>query len=203
MKKVLSKTNVDSIFFYILSVLILTLPYNISTWWVGTFSIILFLITLSNPSRKKPVSTIIHERLLQILFIFILFTYASVLWSESPTLFNGDLKTNIGRFKYYFLIIPAIYLSNLTKRDINSLFTIIALAPSLSILLYYTNYFDITGIYAAENQNSDLILRHYLIQNFFILFSILYLYIKTFTAIEENNYNKLLAYVPMLLIACF
>lgn len=203
MKKVFSKINTDSIFFYILVIFILTLPYNISTWWTGAFSIILFLITLTNPLRKKSVRTIIHERSLQILFIFILFTYASVLWSESPTLFNGDLKTNIGRFKYYFLIVPAIYLSNLTKRDIKNLFTIIALAPSLSILLYYTNYFDITSIFAAQNQSSDLILRHYLIQNFFILFSILYLYINTFTAIEENNYNKLLAYVPMLLIACF
>jgi len=202
MKKVFSKINADSLFYYILVIFILTLPYNISTWWTGAFSIILFLITLTNPLRKKPFGTVIHERSLQILFIFILFTYASVLWSESPVLFNGDLKTNIGRFKYYFLIIPAIYLSNLTKRDINNLFTIIALAPSLSILLYYTNYFDITGIFAAQNQNSDLILRHYLIQNFFILFSILYLYISTFTAIEQNNYNKLLAYVPMLLIAC-
>ena len=203
MKPIISKINVDSIFFYLLGAFILTLPYNISTWWVGTFSIILFLLTLVNPLREKSVRTIIHERSLQILFIFILFTYISVSWSESPILFNGDLQTNIGRFKYYFLIIPAIYLSNLTKRDINNLFTIIALAPSLSILLYYTNYFDITSIFAAHNQSSDLILRHYLIQNFFILFSILYLYINTFTAIEENNYNKLLAYVPMLLIACF
>ena len=202
MEKVLSKINVDSVFFYTLSVFILTLPYNISNWWIGTFSIILLLVTLANPSRKKAISTVLHERPLQILFIFILFTYVSVLWSESPALFNGDLKTNIGRFKYYFLIIPAIYLSNLSRKDIKNIFTVIALAPSLSILLYYTNYFDITSIFAAQNQSSDLILRHYLIQNFFILFSILYLYINTFTAIEENNYSKLLIYVPMLLIAC-
>ena len=202
MKQIFSKINVDSIFFYILAIFILTLPYNISNWWIGTFSIILILITLANPSREKTFSTIIHERSLQILFIFILFTYISVLWSKSPVLFNGDLQTNIGRFKYFFLIVPAIYLSNLTKRDIKKLFTIIALAPALSILLYYTNYLDITSIFAAQNQNHSLILRHYLIQNFFILFSILYLYINTFTAIEDNNYSKLFTYVPMLLIAC-
>lgn len=201
MKKVFSKINVDSIFFYILCIFILTLPYNISTWWIGAFSIILILITLTNPLRKNTVSTIIHERSLQILFIFILLTYISVLWSKSPVLFNGDLQTNIGRFKYYFLIIPAIYLSNLSRKDINKIFIIIAAAPALSIILYYTNYLGISNIVATENQNSNLILRHYLIQNFFILFSILFLYINIFSAIETKKYNKLFLYLPLLLIA--
>ena len=193
----------DSIFFYILGVFILTLPYNISAWWVGTFSIILFLITLTNPLREKSVRTIIHERSLQILFIFILFTYISVLWSESPVLFNGDLQTNFGRFKYYFLIIPAIYLSNLSRRDINNIFVIIASAPVLSVIIYYTNHLGISNIFAAQNQNSNLILRHYLIQNFFILFSILFLYINIFSAIETKKYNKLFLYLPLFLITCF
>ena len=191
----------DSVFFYILGVFILTLPYNISTWWVGAFSIMLILVTLTNPSRKKSVSTIIHDRALQLLFVFILFTYMSVLWSESPVLFNGDLQTNIGRFKYYFLIIPAIYLSNLSKRDIHIIFVIVASAPALSILLYYTNHLGISDIFTAQNQNSNLILRHYLIQNFFIVFSILFLYINIFSVIETKKYGKLLLYLPLFLIA--
>ena len=139
---------------------------------------------------------------MQILFIFILFTYISVLWSESPVLFNGDLQTNFGRFKYYFLIIPAIYLSNLSRRDINNIFIIIASAPALSIIIYYTNHLGISNIFAAQNQNSNLILRHYLIQNFFILFSILFLYINIFFAIETKKYNKLFLYLPLFLITC-
>jgi O-antigen ligase len=201
MKKVFSKINADSIFFYILVIFILTLPYNISTWWVGTFSIILFLLTLVNPLREKSVRTIIHERSLQILFVFILFTYISVLWSESPVLFNGDLQTNIGRFKYYFLIIPAIYLSNLSKKDINKLFILIASAPALSIILYYTNSLGISNIAASQNPNSSLIFRNHLIQNFFILFSILFLCINTFSAIETKKYNKIILYLPLFLIA--
>ena len=201
MKQIFSKINVDSIFFYILAIFILTLPYNISNWWVGTFSIILILTTLTNPLRTKAASTILYERSLQILFIFILFTYISVLWSKSPVLFNGDLQTNIGRFKYYFLIIPAIYLSNLSKKDINKLFVIIASAPVLSIILYYTNYLGISNIVAAENENSGLIFRNHLIQSFFILFSILFLYINIFSAIETKKYNKLFLYLPLFLIA--
>jgi len=200
MEKVLSKINVDSVFFYTLSVFILTLPYNISNWWIGTFSIILLLVTLANPSRKKAISTVLHERPLQILFIFILFTYVSVLWSESPALFNGDLKTNIGRFKYYFLIIPAIYLSNLSKRDIKNLFIVIASAPALSIFLYYTNYLGISNIIASSTPNSGLIFRKDLIQNFYILFSILFLYINIFSTIETKIYKKLFLYMPLFLI---
>jgi hypothetical protein len=124
------------------------------------------------------------------------------LWSQSPEIFNGDLKTNIGRFKYFFLIVPAIYLSNLTKNDIKNLFIAIAIAPSLSILIYYTNHFGISNIFPAQDHDSYLILRHYLRQNFFILFTILYLYINIFTAIKNNSHTKLLIYFPLFLLAC-
>ena len=201
-KAIFPNLSYDSLFFYLLVVFILTLPYNISIWWVGTFSITLALITLSNPSRKIPLRSVFHERVLQALVAFIFFTYISVLWSESPDIFNDDLKTNIGRFKYFFLIAPAIYLSNLTKRDIRNLFTVIALSPSLSILIYYTNYFGLSHIFPAQDHNSDLILSHYLRQNFFILFSILYLYINIFTVIKNNDHIKLLIYFPLFLVTC-
>ncbi len=195
----LSKTRADSVFFYTLAIFILGIPYNIGAWWVGTFSIILFLLTLINPSRKKSFKIILRERTFQVLFIFILFTYLSVLWSKSPVLFNGDLHTNIGRFKYYFLICPAVYLSNLSKNDINKIFIVIALAPALSIILYYTNHFGISNIFF---QNKNSILSHYLIQNFFILFSILFLYIKVLSIIKLKKYNKLFIYIPLFLVAC-
>lgn len=194
--------NHNSVFFYLLATFILTLPYNISTWWVGTFSIALALITLNNPSRKTPLQSIFHEKILQALVAFIFFTYISVLWSQSPEIFNGDLNTNVDRFKYFFLILPAIYFSNLTKQDIKKLFFIIALAPSISILIYYSNYFGISNIFPVQDHNNELILRHYLIQNFFILFTALYLYINIFTVIKNNNYIKLLIYVPLLLLVC-
>lgn len=202
MNKVLPKINFDLIFFYTLAVFILTLPYNISRWWIGTFSIILFLITITNPLRIKEVTTIFHERSLQILFIFIFFTYISVLWSESPTLFNGDFHTNIDRFKYYFLLIPAIYLSNLSKQDIKFILIIVSIAPALSIILYYTNHLKITNIIVTQVNVGNTILRPDLIQNFFILFAILLLYINIFSAFEDRKYKKLFLYSLLFIISC-
>lgn len=201
MKTVLSKISIDLVFFYLLAIFILGLPYNIGAWWIGTFSIVLFILTITNPLRKKTIAMLFNERILQILFIFILFTYISVFWSKSPVFFNGDLHTNIARFKYYFLIIPAIYLSNLSKKEINKLFIITALAPALSIVIYYTNHFGFSKIFAAQNPNSNLLLRHYLIQNFFILFSILFLYIRILLHIEKKSYKKTIIYFILFLIA--
>lgn len=201
MKTIALKDKMDSIFIYTLIAFILTLPYSTNSATVGTFSILLALITFANKQSTTAVKTIIHDHTIKVLFIFILFTYVSTLWSNSPVFFNGDLHTNLGRFKYYFLIIPAIYLSNISKQDINKLFIAIALAPALSIIIYYTNYLGITSIFATQNMDDTLVLHHYLIQNFFIVFSILYLYIGIFQSIKTNNHRKLFIYVPLLLIA--
>jgi O-antigen ligase len=130
-----------------------------------------------------------------------LFTYASALWSQSPEFVNDDLNTNIDRFKYYFLIIPSIYLSNLSKKDINRLLLFVAIAPVLSIVIYYTNHLGLTSIFPFKTPDEDLILSHYLVQNFFILLSILYLYIHILSATKTRDYKKAAIYSLLLIVA--
>jgi len=199
MRSIALQLNTDKFFFYLISIFILTLPYNITNWWTGTFALILFLTTVFNPLRQKKFSTLFLDRYLQIIFIFIGFTYLSILWSESPNLINGDLHTNIDRFKYYFLFIPAIYLSNLSQNDLKKLLMFVAFAPTLTIIIYYTNALDLTNIYPTQDSNSYSMLRHYLIQNFFILFSTMYLYIHFFSTLTTNTKQALLYFVLLLI----
>ena len=200
MKAIFSKVSTDQVFFYTLSILILTLPYNISSWWVGTFSILLFLIAVTNPLKKERYFSVFSKQPVLAFLIFILFSYLSVIWSDSSVFFNGDLKTNVSRFKYFFLLVPAIYLSNLSKKDIEKLFVVIAASPALSIAIYYSNYLGYSAVYPVQNHNGDLILRHYLIQNFFILFSVLFLYINIFNTLGNKDYRNFSIYLILFFI---
>lgn len=191
----------DRLFFFTLSAFILSIPYNIDPAWVGAFSITLFLLTAFNPTRTRSPRLLLQDRTLVSLFVFILFSYATVLWSQSPEFYNDDLITNLYRFKYYFLIIPAIFLSNLDRHDISKLMAMVAIAPVLSIIIYYTNVLGWTDIFPFREPDADLILSHYLVQNFFILLSILYLYIRLLSAIKSKDIGKASLYGLLFILA--
>lgn len=177
----------------LLSLLILSLPYNMPSFVLGTISIILFVLIFV--SKETDVTKIFREKELMILFGFILFTYLSIFWSTGEGLFDGDFKTNFGRFKYYFLLIPAIYFSKFSLKETRSLLYLSVLSPLGIIAVYYLNAFGITETYSYQIGGDNHFLSHYLVTSVFVLFSSTFLYIKIYESISQRSYKATLLYV--------
>lgn len=191
------KVLIDNLQFFLIAIFILSSPYYINNAWIGTFSILLFLLSaFNNPLNLK---SIIYEKTILSLLIFVLFSYLSIFWSEADP-FSGDFNTNFDRFKYYFLIIPGIYFSNLTQERIRLLLRMVAFAPILLVAINYTNYFDFTSIYSIRHGGDFLFLSHYLVTSVFILFSAIYLYIHLFSTIKAHNYKTAFVYFLLFVI---
>ncbi len=171
----------------IIGLLILTFPYNTCDCTVGTLSILSFIVMLFQ--RSFDYKVIFKEKIVIVLLVFILFTYASVFWSHVPMHApNSDFHAAFDRFKYYFLLIPAIYFSNFSKKTIKNLLYLIVIAPLPLVIIYYLNYFGITHLYCKKLGGSSYFLMYYLVENIFILFAAIFLYILFLTKLKERKY---------------
>lgn len=190
--KALTCSNIQ---FLLIATLLILLPFSTVNAAIGTLSILIFLCSFKE--IKSNYKNMFHEKSILILFLFIFFTYLSILWSEMP-LAEGDFNTNFDRFKYYFLLIPGIYFSNISKSRIFNLLLIMAFSPFLIALIYYTNAIGITELYSPDNplkRGEFEFFNHYLIVNFFLLTSSIYFYIKIFSSVKQKKLKEIIFYI--------
>ena len=161
------------------------------SFWLGTISILVFLLMFFNTNLNY--KSFFKENEILILFGFIIFTYLSIFWSSS-SVFEGDFNTNFTRFKYYFFLIPAIYFANYSRQQLILLIHLVVLSPILIIFVYYTNIIGITDIYSFHSKGTNPYIGHYLVTNVFILFSSLFLYIKLIESIRSRSYQQVITY---------
>jgi O-antigen ligase len=191
--------KITRVHFLIISLLIITFPYYISNAWIGTLSILSFLVIIYQKSFNLKI--ILKENSIVILFIFILFTYLSVFWSDVAILGeNSDFNTNINRFKYYFLLIPSIYFSKFSKKDISKLFFFLALSSFPIIIIYYLNSFGYISYYSNHYGGESNILRSDLQENIFILFTAIYIYTYLLISLQKK---KLITSILLFLLLSF
>jgi len=182
------KTHLQPLQYMLIIAIIMTLPY----WGLYSYfkypTILLFLLTLV--TGQIDFKNIIKNKVILSLFAFILFTYLSILWSPDSTVSNWELRWNIDRFKYYFLLIISIYSTSLTTKQIKSIFFIMALSPLYTVFVYYLNALGITHIYSSLFfKGESSLLTHYLVNNFFILYGALYFYILFFDNLIKKHYK--------------
>ena len=190
------KTLIDNIHYGLLIVLILTMPYYISNSWIGTLSIFIFLLAIIN--NKINLKSFLSKKPIVFLMLFIAMSYFSLLWSENPLTPLSALK-DFNEFKYYILIIPGIYFSNLSQARLFFLFKVIAISPLAYIIIYYLNASGLTSIYSTHYYPETGYIALYvdLIANIYIYLSALYLYIKLFSSIHTKNKPKVLLYLVL------
>ncbi len=182
------KTYLQPLQYMLIIAIVMTLPY----WGLYSYfkypTILLFLITLV--TGQIDFKNIIKNKVILSLFAFILFTYLSVLWTSANPVFTWEFELNFDRFKYYFLLIIAIYSTSLTTKQIKSIFFIMALSPLYTVVVYYLNALGITHVYSALwYEGESKLLTHYLVNNFFILYSAIYFYILFFDNLMKKKYK--------------
>jgi hypothetical protein len=180
-----SNLTVHKIQYLLLATLMATFAYSMPSFWIGTFSIVIFLLMFFHKPIKW--TKLFHEKELLLLFIFILFTYASILWSELPL--GPELKTNIGRFKYYFLLIPAIYFANYSKTEVLRLFYILAVSTLPIVISRYTNMFELTNFQALYFGDPDSWLASHLMSNLIIIFGGIFFYIRSLQFFRKGSFK--------------
>lgn len=197
MLQVLKDNNkIEKIQYYLIAFFVITLPYFVDDSLVGTCSILIFILGLF--IRKRDWKELFSNLHIIFLTIFILFSYLSLFWGISDEILNKTAKDAIERFKYFPLIIIGIYLSNLDKKKIENLLFFLAISPILYIVLYYLNSFGITSIYSEHYKyyielmnRDDVFFTIHLMWDFkanvFIIFSLIYFYIKSLKALKDNN----------------
>jgi len=182
------KKYLENLQYIIILSIAITLPYWSLYSIVTKLSVVLFITTIL--LAKFNLAKIFINKIFLTLSIFILFTFASALWSEVSMENNMEYVLNILRFKYYFLLIPGLYFSSLNIIQIKKIFLVSALAPIGISLLYYSNYFGFTHIYSVMIGGDSNFFMHYLICNFFILSSSIYFCLSTIEAIKAKNFQK-------------
>lgn len=185
--------SINTVEYALLIAIIFVLPYWGLLKYFKHFVSILFILTLV--SGQLDLKNLLKEKVVIVLFSFIIFTYLSALWTEGPLEITRELHLNFDRFKYYFLLIPAVYSLSLGKKQIQNLFFLMALAPFITVIIYYCNGFGITHIYSQLffHGNTNFI-THYLINNPFIVYSALYFYILIFESFKQHNFKKAFLY---------
>ncbi|WP_457747011.1 O-antigen ligase family protein [Sulfurimonas sp.] len=162
---------------------------------IALFIISLFFVT------KKEVINLFSNRLVITLFAFIIVTFLSAFWSESQVVFSVEYKLNFNRFKYYFLLIPAIYFTPFSLRQIKEFFLLMALAPLGTIIIYFLNvFFDFNSYPVLFFHGNSKLLTHYLINNFFILYGLSYFYLLMFDKLSQEKYKNALLLFGMVCI---
>ena len=100
---------------------------------------------------------------------------------------------NVSRFKYYPVLIIAIYFSSLTFAQIKSLLFLMAISSSAIVVIYYLNYFELTHIYGTmfpySRTGTTNMLTNHLVNNFFILYSAIYFYISSLKYFMKKQYK--------------
>jgi O-antigen ligase len=194
--------KLQNIQFGLIIILVLTLPYFIAPAFGLLLSVLIFLLTII--LNGIDVKTFFKEKTILFLFIFITLTYVSALWSPASNIFGGNFEVNINAYLNYFFLIPGIYFSNLSKEKIKLIFTLIILSPVIYVVLYFTNYLDITHIYSYhyDRVNGNYSLYVDLFANIFLLASSIFLYIKLLKNIIVRNYQKaLIIFIPFSIVS--
>jgi len=196
------KVYLNAVHYYVIAVLIVTFPYYISSSWIGTLAILSFLIMLVQ--RLFRWREFLGNKVIVALFVFILFTYLSVLWSDiSVTGKGSSFETNFDRFKYYFFLIPSIYFSSFSRKQIRNLVFVGAISSVPLIILNYTNAIGITHYYAIQHGGDSEILGSRLKESIFILFTALYLYIQAFVSIKQKKYHLFVLFFILYIITSY
>lgn len=185
---------------FLLSILILTIPYNISKHFIMYLTLIVFLSILIKKSFSFKV--LLHEKSFLYLLFFIFMLNISFIWSESDVIFGGNYKVNLYAFLNYLFIIPAIYFSRLSKKDLHFLFYCIIFAPIFYVITYYRNYFYSSNIYSITHGGTFKLLFVDLQANLFILISTIFLYILFLNALINKNYKKSILSLLIFLLFC-
>lgn len=172
----MNKSSVNTLQYYLIILLVAAFPYRIT---MAFFAIVSFLILLIGlPWKRINLMELLLNKSIVFGFLFIFMIYLSSLWTPSAGGFFGDFKVTFYGYVNYIFLVPAIYFSKLSKKQIENIFLIIAASPFLYISIYYLNFLQITHIYAL---GSDFIGKHMfadLFGNLFILFSSIVIYIK-------------------------
>ena len=140
------------------------------------------------------------------LIVFVIFTYFSLLWGTSEEVLNKTAEDAIERFKYFPMLIIGVYLSNFTKEEIQRFLLLLAISPFGYMFLYYLNAFGLINIYSDHYMGyqeligkEGIIFTKHLMWDFkvnvYIIFSLIYFYIKFLGKIKEKNYNKSFIYI--------
>lgn len=171
--KAIKELCITDVQLILLCILIIGLPYSVPAWYIGTFSIAIFIL---NFVRKEiNYKSILSEKILILFFSFVIFSFLSVSWSiyDIP---GRDLQTNIDRFKYFFLLIPTLYYANFNSKQVQLIIKTIVFSPSIAVLIYYSNAFGLTNIYPHYFGDGSVLFSNYLHSQFFIVISSIYFY---------------------------
>ena len=176
--------------YFILGFLIILLPYWGFFEKFQHLSVIFFFLVLV--SGLINIKNLLTNKIIISVSAFFLFSMLSILWSPAETV-TWEYLRNLHNYKYYFVLLISIYSLSLSPQQIKNLFFIMALAPLGISVIYYLNAFSVTHIYSALffHGNSNL-LSHYLINNFFILYSATYFYVLFFDSISKQDTKKTL-----------
>lgn len=187
--------------FALIIILLLTLPYFIAPHFTFLMSILIFLTTIL--TYKDDIKSLFKEKTIIYLYLFILLTYISALWTPSDNIFGGNFKVSIEGYINYFFLIPSIYFSNLPKEKIKLLFIVLIMSPVIYAILYFTNYFELTHIYSyhSDSINGNNSLYADLFANIFLLTSSVFLYINFLHNIFAKHYKK--AFIVLIPLTIF
>jgi len=178
--------------FGVLLLLLLTSPYYVVA---PLFPIFLSsLLFLSIFTSKPKIQMLFQEKTFLYLFIFVMGIYFSFLWSDAEAIFGGNYLVNFYGFLPFLLIIPGLYFSTISTKNIKILIYTSLLAPLVYIFIYYLNHFNITALYSAHyvNDGSFTSTKHFypdLIANLFIALGAIFLYILAFTKLQNREYK--------------
>ncbi len=193
-----AKTYLPNLQYFLISAMVLILPYWGLFKWVKSLILILFFLTLL--LGQINFKEIFKNRVIISLFIFIIFTYISGLWTPSNTIFSLEWRLNFNSTKYYFLLIPAIYSASLSRKEIKNIFLMMALSPLLMMCIYFANALGVTHIYSFMIGGDSRFINHYLLNNFFILFGAIYFYILVFENFMKQEYKKSIFFLLLTMI---
>jgi O-antigen ligase len=126
------------------------LPWNFFKWQMSAFAIILLIwwVIKYKILILAKLKTISEFKPLWLLIIYILYTYISVLWSDS---FHNALE-HVNQFsKYYFILIPVLFTSLKTEEAINGI-KIIIISFSLYAIFSLCIYL---GLFTIDDTGSN------------------------------------------------
>ncbi len=189
---------IEQLHYFSILLLVLILPYWGAWKLIGPLAFIIFITSLF--SGKIQIKEFLSNKVIIALFSFILLTYISFIWSPAETIFTQEFKWGIHRFQYYFLLIPGIYFSSLTKLRIKNIFFIMALAPIGTAVIYYLNAFGITAIYPVGLGGNNPIFTHYLVNNFFLAYSAIYFLHLSLNAFIKKEFKHFIVFFILLIL---
>lgn len=190
---------IEQLHYYSVLLLVLVLPYWGAWKLMKVLAFVIFFSSLFTAGGK--IKSFLSNRVIIALFSFILLTYISSLWTPSETIFTWEFKWGIHRFQYYFLLIPGIYFSSLSKERIKNIFFMMALAPLGTAIIYYLNAFGLTDLNTDgfSGVNSSLF-THYLVNNFFLAYAALYFLHLSLSTLIKKEYKRFTLFFILLMI---